>query len=89
MVYEEDPEGMRKLGYIENETLGFGITSESQARRLAKWVLFTSQLETETIKFTAGQEAGYLIPGSVFEVSDEYRAGRDKSGSESWRVYES
>jgi len=80
LVYEEDPEGMRKLGYIENETLGFGITSESQARRLAKWVLFTSQLETETIKFTAGQEASYLIPGSVFEVSDEYRAGKDKSG---------
>lgn len=80
LVYEEDPEAMRKLGYIENETLGFGITSESQARRLAKWILFTSQLETETIKFTAGQEAGYLIPGSVFEVSDEYRAGKDKSG---------
>ena len=80
LVYEEDPEAMRKLGYIENETLGFGITSESQARRLAKWILFTSQLETETIKSTAGQEAGYLIPGSVFEVSDEYRAGRDKSG---------
>ena len=80
IVYEEDSDAMKKIGFIENETLGFGITSESQARRLAKWVLFTSQLETESIKFTAGQEASYLIPGSVFEVSDEYRSGFDRSG---------
>lgn len=80
IVYEEDADAMRKVGFIENETLGFGITSESQARRLAKWVLFTSQLETETIKFTTGQEGSYLIPGSIFEVSDEYRSGVDRSG---------
>jgi predicted phage tail protein len=80
VVYEEDAEAMQKLGYQENETLGFGITSSSQARRLAKWMLFSSQLETETITFTAGQEASYLFPGSIFEVSDEMRAGRSNSG---------
>ena len=80
IVYEEDAEAMQKLGYQENETLGFGITSSSQARRLAKWMLFSSQLETETITFTAGQEASYLFPGSIFEVSDEMRAGRSNSG---------
>jgi predicted phage tail protein len=80
IVYEEDADAMRRVGFIENETLGFGITSESQARRLAKWVLFTSQLETETIRFKSGQEASYLLPGSIFEVSDEYRSGVDRSG---------
>ena len=80
LVYEEDPTSMQSLGYIENETMGFGITSESQARRLAKWILLTSQLETESIKFVAGQEASYLLPGYVFEVSDEARTNTDKSG---------
>jgi hypothetical protein len=60
--------------------MGFGITSESQARRLAKWVLFTSQLETEKISFIAGEEAAYLYPSAVFEVSDENRAGSAMSG---------
>lgn len=80
LVYEEDASSMEALGYVENETMGFGITSEAQARRLAKWILLTSQLETETIKFVAGQEASYLLPGSVFEVSDEARTNTDKSG---------
>ena len=80
LVYEEDADAIQKFGYIENETMGLGITSESQARRLAKWTLLTSQLETETINFTAGQEASYLFPGSVFEVSDENRVGKSKSG---------
>lgn len=80
VVYEEDSSSMQSLGYIENETMGFGITSEGQARRLAKWSLLTSQLETESIKFSAGQEASYLLPGSVFEVCDEARVGSNKSG---------
>jgi hypothetical protein len=80
LVYEEDSDAIQKFGYIENETMGLGVTSESQARRFAKWILLTSQLETESIKFTAGQEASYLFPGSVFEVSDEVRVGRSKGG---------
>lgn len=80
LVYEEDAASMQSLGYVENETMGFGVTSEGQARRLAKWILLTSQLETESIKFQAGQEASYLLPGLVFEVSDEARTASDKSG---------
>ena len=80
LVYEEDASSMQSLGYVENETMGFGITSEGQARRLARWILLTSQLETESIKFQAGQEASYLLPGLVFEVSDEARTASDKSG---------
>jgi predicted phage tail protein len=80
IVYEEDESSMISLGYIENETMGFGITSESQARRLARWILMTSQLETETVKFNAGQEASYLTAGSIIEISDEVRTSSDKSG---------
>ncbi len=80
LVAEEDPEAAQKFGYKEEETMGFGITSEAQARRLAKWMLFTSQVEVETINFKTGAEGGYLFPGAIFEVSDESRAGAVKSG---------
>ena len=80
VIYEEDSNSMQSLGYVEDETMAFGITSEGQARRLARWILLTSQLETETIRFTTGQEAAYLLPGSIFEVSDESRTSSDKSG---------
>lgn len=79
-VYEEDSSAVQEVGFKEKETLGFGITSSSQARRLAKWVLFTTQLEIETVSFLTGQEASYLFPGSIFEVSDENRVGQNKSG---------
>jgi len=80
LVVEEDPGAIQRFGYKEEETLGFGITSESQARRLAKWMLFTTQLEIETVSFKAGAEASHLFPGAIFEVSDETRAGSTKSG---------
>ena len=76
----EDSNSMQSLGYVEDETMGFGITSEGQARRLARWILLTSQLETETVRFKTGQEGAYLLPGSIFEVSDESRTSSDKSG---------
>lgn len=80
VVQEEDPNSIQTIGFKEKETLGFGVTSTTQARRLARWVLLTSQLELETVSFETSQEASYLFPGSIFEVSDEMRAGKSKSG---------
>ena len=80
IVYEEDARAIQKFGYIEKEVLGMGISSEAQARRLAKWILMTSQLETETVTFKTGQNAAYLYPGCIFEISDESRVGKNKSG---------
>ena len=80
VAYEEDADSMQRLGYQEEEILGLGITSSSQARRMARWALTTMQLEIETVSFECGAEASYLFPGAIFEVSDEIRAGRSKSG---------
>lgn len=80
VVYEEDPAAMQIYGYVEKETMGLGITSRSMARRLAKWVLASSNLESEKIQFVTGTEGAFLYPGSVFEVSDEHRSGESMSG---------
>ena len=80
VAYEEDADSMQRLGYQEEEILGLGITSSTQARRAARWALNTMQLEIETVSFQCGAEASYLFPGAVFEVSDEIRSGKTKSG---------
>lgn len=80
MVFEEDVAGIQRLGFLENETIGFGVTSPSQARRLARWNLITPNLENDAIKFTTSIEASMLAPGVVFEVYDEMRMGVNRSG---------
>ena len=79
-VYEEDPDAMRLYGHQQKELMAFGTTSESQARRLAKWLLYTSQFETEKITFITGEEGAYLYPSSVIEISDENRTNKSMSG---------
>ena len=80
VIYEEDVRGIQRLGFNEKETMGFGVTSSSQARRLAKWTLLTSRLETESIKFRCGIEGNSIAPGLVFQVVDEMRSGNHISG---------
>jgi hypothetical protein len=81
--YIEDVDGIRKHGIREVEMTAFGCTSRGQAIRLGRWALFTENMETESISFTAGTEGGYLKPGDVFTVFDANRntnrwAGRCK-----------
>lgn len=80
VIYEEDADAIKSFGYVQEEIAAMGVTSESEARRFAKWILFTSQLETETVSFETSKEGAYLTPGSIIEISDELRAGSDKSG---------
>ena len=80
VVYEEDADAIKSFGYVQEEVAAMGVTSESEARRFAKWILHTSQLETETVSFETSKEGAYLTPGSIIEISDEMRAGSDKSG---------
>ena len=78
--YVEDPEGIVKYGLIEKELVAFGCSSRGQARRLGQWFLFSSQLETESVKFTAGKEAAYLRPGDVVKIIDKNKTKRRYGG---------
>lgn len=80
VVYEEDADAIKSFGYVQSEVAAQGITSISEARRYARWILLTSQIETETVTFKTSKEASFLIPGSIIEISDELRTGSDKSG---------
>jgi hypothetical protein len=78
--YVEDPDGIIKYGLIEKELVAFGCSSRGQARRLGEWFLFTSQLETETVKFSAGKEASYLRPGDVVKIMDKNKVNKRYGG---------
>lgn len=78
--YVEDVDGIRKNGIKETEIAAFGCTSRGQASRLGRWMLFTENLETETVSFVAGLEANYLRPGDVISVSDQNRNVRRRGG---------
>jgi len=81
--YVEYRPGILKYGIREISVTAFGCTNQNQARRLGKWYLITENLETETVVFDAGLEAGYLIPGDLVQIYDQNRrnvnfAGRTK-----------
>lgn len=80
IIFQEDIKGIQRLGFLEKETIGFGITSPSQARRLARWNLITSHLEGEVIKFNTSLEGNSLAPGLIFEVADDMRSESSRSG---------
>lgn len=68
--YVEDLDSIRRYGVREIQVAAFGCTSRGQAIRLGRWMLYTNNLETETVTFNAGLEANLLKCGDIFEVSD-------------------
>tara|TARA_R110001583_G_scaffold48407_1_gene151739 strand:+ start:10464 stop:15323 length:4860 start_codon:yes stop_codon:yes gene_type:complete len=78
--YIEDPDGIVKYGIIEKELVAFGCASRSQAKRLGRWFLYSSQYETESIEFSAGKESAYLRPGDVINVIDKTRTQKRFGG---------
>ena len=69
----EDEDGIRKDGKLVRELNGRGTTSRGQARRLAKYVLYSNKLEREIVNFKAGLEALMVNVGDIIEISDELK----------------
>ncbi|RLK45938.1 host specificity protein J [Cupriavidus plantarum] len=78
--YVPDDEGIARYGVREVELTAFGCTSQGQAHRVGLWTLLTSRLETETVTFKVGLDAGMVAPGNVVHVADPRRAGRRIGG---------
>lgn len=83
LAYEvvEDRDGISKYGVVSTTIKGFACTSRGQAARLARWLLYSEQYETETVVFTTSVDAGVLVrPGQVIEISDPVKAGTRRGG---------
>jgi len=80
LAYEEDSTAIDRFGYNEASLVGVGITSPSQAKRMARFYLYVSQFETESVIFTTFLEGMYLKAGDVIEISDVNRQEKFTSG---------
>ena len=78
--YVEDIDGIRANGIREQELTAFGCTSRGQAIRLGKWLVYTENLEIETVSFKAGVEASILKPGDNISVTDANRLSCRRGG---------
>jgi hypothetical protein len=78
--YYEDPSGIDKFGYIEQDMVGVGCTSRGQAQRLARFMVTSPQLESEVVSFKCGIEGSMLYPGAIIEISDKRRFGQNVNG---------
>ena len=68
----DDP-NILKYGYRPTELEAYGCSSAGQAKRTAKWVLATEQLEKETVSFRVGAEGALIRPGEIVKIADSTR----------------
>ena len=73
--YVEDREGIARYGVRSTDTVAFGCTSRSQARRVGLWMLYTERMETDLITFRAGLDSSQVRPGDTGEIMDSKRVG--------------
>lgn len=78
--YVTDELGLATYGYNPIELSALGCSSQGQAQRVGRWLLYTERLETETVTFATGLEGALRVPGAIVTVQDPYRAGVRNGG---------
>jgi predicted phage tail protein len=78
--YVEDADGIVRYGVVQTEVVATGCTSQGQANRVGRWLLYTEQSESEVVTFKAGLEGAIASPGQVIKVADPTRAGTRRGG---------
>lgn len=77
----EDAELIAKYGVLKQEITAFACTSQSQAARVGRWLLYSNAYETETVSFAIGIDAGVVVrPGMIIKINDQTRAATRLSG---------
>jgi predicted phage tail protein len=78
--YVEDQDQIARYGIIEAQISAVGCTSQGQAHRLGKWLLFSERFQTETVQFKTGLGGAICRPGQIIQISDPTRAGQRRGG---------
>jgi len=76
----QDPVLVAQQGYRDTTLNAFGCTSRGQAQRMGRWLIYTSQYETEAVSFSVGLDNCDLRPGEVIAIADPSRAGARMGG---------
>ena len=75
--YVEDAEAIVAANnqIFAKDIRALGCTSQSQARRIGKWLLYTERYETEVCTFKTGLQGAGVRPGDLVKIADPSRAG--------------
>ncbi len=73
-------QGVHRYGIQQTEVTAVGCHSRSQAQRIGNHILYTENLETETVSFGVGLDVLNCLPGDVIQIADPARAGRRNGG---------
>lgn len=76
----EDQALIEKYGVQEKSVVAFGCTSKYQAQRMARWIMQSEAVHDDTVNFSVGLEGLNVLPGQIFEVSDEMRLSTRLAG---------
>tara|TARA_R100000655_G_scaffold72492_1_gene111014 strand:- start:2757 stop:6023 length:3267 start_codon:yes stop_codon:yes gene_type:complete len=80
-VEEIDTANQARYGSVIKNINAFACTSRGQAARLAKWVLYMSNVEREVCSFTVSIDSGVVVrPGQIIEIADPVRSGERRGG---------
>ena len=80
-VEEIDTANQARYGSVVKNIDAFACTSRGQAARLAKWLLYMSNVEREVVSFTTSIDAGTVVrPGQIIEIADPVRSGERRGG---------
>lgn len=78
--YVEDVDGIERYGVIQSEVVAFGCSSRGQAHRFGRAIIYSEQMESETITFRCGLDGTTCYPGAIIQVQDQFRAGARMGG---------
>lgn len=79
-VTVEDSAGIARYGYNTIDIAAYGATTEGQAIRAGKWLLYTELNQTSVVEFDMGLNGFDLTPGDIVSVFDEDYAGQTGGG---------
>ena len=78
---EIDVANQARYGSVIKTIDAFACTSRGQAKRLAKWLLYMSNVEREIVTFSTSVDAGVIVrPGQIIEIADPVKSGERRGG---------
>nr|WP_321513131.1 phage tail protein [uncultured Pseudodesulfovibrio sp.] len=76
----EDVDAIAKYGWHPTDKVAIGCTSRGQAHRLAKWLVYTEQEQTDAVSCVTGFDHADAVPGSIVPVVDPVIMGVEYGG---------
>ena len=78
--YYDDPEMIARFGFQQTEIVALGASSPGQAQRMARWLLLSEKILTNTCSWSVGLDGTWAVPGQVVRVADKWKAGKRTGG---------